>query len=46
VLVLITYHLGDEAGQGFLHGLAGIFLVVIALLALILMDKIITLFSR
>ena len=23
VLVLITYHLGDEAGQGFLHGTAG-----------------------
>jgi len=29
-LVLITYLLGDEAGQGFLHGFAGVFLFVIA----------------
>ena len=46
VLVLITYHLGDEAGQGFLHGLAGIFLVVIALVTLILVDQLITLLRR
>jgi len=26
VLILVTYHLGDEAGQGFLHGFAGIML--------------------
>ena len=31
VLVLVTYDLGDEAGQGFLHGLAGMILFVIAL---------------
>jgi exosortase B len=31
VLVLITYHLGDEAGQGFLHGTAGMVLMVVAL---------------
>lgn len=30
-LVLVTYHLGDEAGQGFLHGAAGIVLMVAAL---------------
>ncbi|MCE9657619.1 MAG: exosortase B [Burkholderiales bacterium] len=30
-LVLITYHLGDEAGQGFLHGFAGIVLMLVAL---------------
>ena len=30
-LVLITYHLGDEAGQGFLHGTAGIVLMLVAL---------------
>ena len=30
VLVLITYHLGDEAGQGFLHGAAGIVLMLVA----------------
>jgi exosortase B len=38
VLVLVTYHLGDEAGQGFLHGFAGIMLFVIALLFLFVLD--------
>ncbi len=38
VLVLITYHLGDEAGQGFLHGFAGIMLFVIGLLFLFVLD--------
>jgi exosortase B len=33
-LVLVTYHLGDEAGQGFLHGLSGILLFMISLLLL------------
>jgi hypothetical protein len=28
--VLITYYLGDEAGQGFIHGFAGILLFMIA----------------
>lgn len=37
-LVLITYHLGDEAGQGFMHGAAGIVLIVVALLAFIGLD--------
>ena len=35
VLVLITYYFGDAAGQGFLHGFAGIVLFVVALLTLI-----------
>jgi len=38
VLVLITYHLGDAAGQGFLHGAAGIVLILIALGFLLLLD--------
>lgn len=38
VLILVTYHLGDEAGQGFLHGAAGIVLLVVALLFLFLLD--------
>jgi exosortase B len=38
VLILITYHLGDEAGQGFLHGFAGIMLFVIGLLFLFALD--------
>jgi exosortase B len=40
VLVLITYHFGDEAGQGFLHGVAGILLFVIALLVLFALDAV------
>ena len=37
-LVLVTYHFGDEAGQGFLHGGAGVVLVLIALAALFALD--------
>lgn len=35
VLTLITYHFGDEAGQGFLHGFAGMVLFMAALLLII-----------
>ena len=38
VLLLITYHFGDEAGQGFLHGAAGIVLLLVALVVLIVLD--------
>lgn len=38
VLILVTYHLGDEAGQGFLHGFAGIMLFVIGLVGLFVLD--------
>jgi exosortase B len=38
ILVLVTYHLGDEAGQGFLHGAAGVVLIVVALLSFIAVD--------
>jgi exosortase B len=31
ILVLVTYYLGDEAGQGFLHGAAGMVLMLVAL---------------
>ena len=31
ILVLVTYHFGDEAGQGFLHGAAGMVLMLVAL---------------
>jgi exosortase B len=37
-LVLVTYYLGDEAGQGFLHGFAGMVLFVAALLMIFLLD--------
>ena len=38
VLVLITYHFGDEAGQGFLHGTAGIVLMLVALACFFALD--------
>ena len=38
VLALITYHLGDEAGQGFLHGFAGLVLFMTALMFIIATD--------
>lgn len=37
-LVLLTYYFGDEVGQGFLHGFAGIVLFVSALLLIISLD--------
>jgi len=40
-LSLVTYHFGDEAGQGFLHDFAGIVLFVSALLLIILVDTLI-----
>jgi exosortase B len=38
-LILITYHFGDEAGQGFLHGFAGMVLFISALLLIIGLDS-------
>ena len=37
-LALITYHFGDEVGQGYLHGFAGLVLFVIALVLTISID--------
>ncbi|MCG8317583.1 MAG: exosortase B [Pseudomonadales bacterium] len=39
VLALITYHFGDDAGQGFLHGFAGMVLFISALLLIISFDS-------
>lgn len=39
VLTLITYHFGDEAGQGFLHGFAGMVLFISALLIIMGVDS-------
>jgi len=47
VLTLITYYFGDEAGQGFLHGFAGMVLFLSALMLIIGADALIrTLFVR
>lgn len=37
-LALLTFHFGDAAGQGFLHGFAGIALLVAALCLLFVLD--------
>lgn len=39
-LVLVTYHFGDAAGQGFLHSAAGIVMPLVALLSLFLLDAV------
>jgi len=39
VLALITYYFGDEAGQGFLHGFAGMVLFLTALMFIIATDS-------
>jgi len=39
LLVLITYHLGDEAGQGILHSAAGIIMFTVAMLVFFSLDS-------
>jgi exosortase B len=39
VLVLVTYHFGDEAGQGFLHGFSGAVLFAVALFLIKVFDS-------
>lgn len=46
VLTLVTYHFGDEAGQGFLHGFAGMVLFLSALLLIIGVDSLLQLFVK
>lgn len=46
ILVLVTYHFGDEAGQGFVHGFAGIVLFIVALLILFALDGLLGLFFK
>lgn len=42
VLVLVTYHIGDEAGQGFIHASAGFLLMGVALASLFGLDHVIS----
>jgi exosortase B len=44
ILVLVTYYFGDEAGQGFVHGFAGMVLFMVALVFMLIMDKILGIF--
>lgn len=39
ILVLVTYHLGDAAGQGFVHGFAGLVLFLVALGLMLVADQ-------
>lgn len=46
VLTLITYHYGDAAGQGFLHGFAGMVLFISALILILSVDALLQLFVK
>lgn len=45
-LVLVTYHFGDAAGQGFVHGFAGLVLFVVALVFIVAADGLLGLVAR
>ncbi|MDP3086330.1 MAG: exosortase B [Rubrivivax sp.] len=40
ILVLVTYHFGDEAGQGFIHSFAGMVLFMVGLALMLVTDKV------
>ncbi|MBM5574871.1 exosortase B [Deefgea sp. CFH1-16] len=40
ILILVTYHFGDAAGQGFIHDFAGMILFMIALIGMFILDVI------
>ena len=46
ILVLVTYFFGDAAGQGFVHGFAGMVLFLIALMLMLAFDKLLNVFFR
>jgi exosortase len=41
-LVLVTYYLGDAAGQGFVHDFAGLLMFAVALLTIFAVDRVAT----
>lgn len=44
ILVLVTYYFGDEAGQGFVHGFAGMVLFLVGLMLMLATDRVLGLF--
>jgi exosortase B len=40
ILILVTFHFGDEAGQGFVHDFAGMVLFMVALSMILIVDSI------
>lgn len=45
-LVLVTYYIGDEVGQGFIHDFSGFILFMAALLLIILVDSLLRFISK
>jgi exosortase B len=45
-LVLVTFHFGDEAGQGVVHGMAGMLLFIVALFLMLALDSMLGLFFK
>lgn len=45
-LTLVTYYFGDAAGQGFLHGFAGMVLFISALVLILSLDSLLQWFAR
>jgi exosortase B len=46
ILVLVTFHFGDEAGQGFVHDFAGMVLFMVALVLILATDSLLNLVFR
>lgn len=46
ILTLVTYYFGDEAGQGFIHGFAGMVLFIVALVLIFSVDSMIQWYVR
>ena len=46
ILVLVTYHFGDAAGQGFVHDFAGMVLFMVALVLMLIVDRLLNLFFK
>jgi len=46
ILVLVTYFFGDEAGQGFVHGFAGMVLFMLALMLMLVADRVLGFFFK
>jgi exosortase B len=46
ILVLVTFHFGDEAGQGFVHDFAGMVLFMVALILILATDSVLGLFFK
>ncbi|WP_047393352.1 exosortase B [Chitinibacter sp. ZOR0017] len=45
-LILVTYHFGDDAGQGFIHDFAGMALFAFALAGMFILDAILGLLNK